>query len=143
MPDLLQFSCSVDDCGIIQVLVDFGQFGEIDDGSPSDLVPHRGGDKDETEPIAVDKEKNAFPAEAGNDLVYQTVTTEQDEEYTINDNPRKEMRDVDDGLDCALEPSVGNLVDQYGKEHRHRRNEHKLQQVDDQGVLDDLPDGGV
>src|SRR6266581_4176861 len=103
MPHPLPGSSSIDHRRFVQVCFDFGHCGKKNDGPPPDVLPdvlehHHG-----FECCGIPHQVQRRQARAAQHMVHESVTAEDRCPYTHQHHPTDEVRQVDDGLNRALE----------------------------------------
>ncbi len=128
---------SVHVSGFVLLHVDARDRGEIDDRTPSDLLPYARTDEDCPEVLGSGEKVNCVDPEQTEHVIHRAVAGRQDlPKHAADHDPGYEMRKVGNGLDDLLVADVVNLVQEQGEQYRCREREQDPEQADDHGVAE-------
>ena len=83
---LLKTACAVNDCGLVQLLIDSRKRGKINDGTPADTLPDVGNNVDGTKPCRVQKHGLSRAAKDCKDVVDQAVAAGEIDNHAADDH---------------------------------------------------------
>ena len=136
MEQLFPFASAVDFGGLIQLAVDAGQGGQIDDGAPAYLLPDAGENVDGSVKARILEQWRALSAEEDDDVVEQAGGHAEIGQHAADDDEGNEVRKIGDGLNCVLKGLMPDLVDQQSKQNGGWESENHIVGREKQGVSD-------
>ena len=138
MQNLLETGSAVDGTGFIQAGIDGEQRRQIDDGIVAEFLPDIGAHDYRAEPIIVCQELNGLHAEQAKKGVDGAIQREHIADNRGQHNPRKEVGQIDDGLERSLEKASAQLIEEDGEENGDHGIEYQFCKSDNQGVPEHL-----
>ena len=127
VPHALHSPRAIDLGRLVQIWIDAGDRRQVDDRSPTDVLPDHGGDDDRQERVHLLQEQPRLGAENADCAVDDAVHGPHD---AADHDPGHEVRQVADGLERLLPGDLAHLVEQQGEYDRTRKADRDLQEAD-------------
>ena len=138
MPDALHAVGPVNHGGFIQLAGDAGDGGKIDDGAPAHTLPDADQQVGDRPVVQFRQEGDAAfdPAPLRHQHIHDAGSgLEQLVRHGPDDDPGKEMGQIQHGLRYLLETGETQLIEHQGQHDGHREADRQVQQVENDGVF--------
>ena len=140
MKDPLEPGRAVDGRRLVQTRIDPGKRRDVDDGSPSHILPHAGPHIQVPEIFRISKEVHAVHSQRVQDRIdHSHGRRKQYGNHTHDNHGGNKVRRVQHGLRHPLKSSA-QLVDNQRHKDRHREPHKQRVQGQGEGIADQIPE---
>lgn len=143
IPGLLYAPRPVHHRCLVQIRVNSGERGQINNHGPADFLPDAEADYHPHEITGLRQKRDRLHAEQAQHPIDDSFIGEQLGENAANDDPRQKVRHIQQRLRRALEPALADFIQQYGQQQRGREAEQDGIQSEFQRVFQHHHEFGI